>query len=196
MKTTDVAVIGGGLVGLATALRLSETTLDVTLIDKGPFGEEASMAGAGMLTAQTFVSPLDPGTPSFALEHAHFYGSHQARDLYPVFVAKVEAMSGIEVPLELNGILTAAANATELKDLEAQVKWQTDQGLKARMLTPDDMESDFPGVASMGGAHFEQDGWVDNQALVAALREAVKGAGVTVLENCPVAPLQVSGGEV
>ena len=47
---SDVLVLGGGVIGLTTAYFLAREQVSVTVVDKGDFGQEASWAGAGILT--------------------------------------------------------------------------------------------------------------------------------------------------
>ncbi len=47
--TSDVIIIGGGIIGLTLAYRLSGEGVTVTVIERGEPGKEASWAGAGML---------------------------------------------------------------------------------------------------------------------------------------------------
>jgi glycine oxidase len=47
--TSDILLIGGGVIGLTTALTLADRGASVTLIDRQQIGREASWAGAGML---------------------------------------------------------------------------------------------------------------------------------------------------
>ncbi|MFO0800358.1 MAG: FAD-dependent oxidoreductase [Gemmataceae bacterium] len=53
----DVAVVGGGIVGLTAAYELAKEGLTVDLLDRGPLGAEASWAGAGI---------IPPGNPDRA----------------------------------------------------------------------------------------------------------------------------------
>ena len=48
-SSSDILIIGGGVVGLSTALRLAEQGVSATVIDRQEVGREASWAGAGML---------------------------------------------------------------------------------------------------------------------------------------------------
>src|SRR5690625_7078356 len=59
---TKVAIIGGGIIGLASAYHLHKKNIDVVIIEKGEIGEGCSMRNAG------FVSPaLFQPLPSPAL---------------------------------------------------------------------------------------------------------------------------------
>ena len=42
-------IIGGGVVGCVTAIKLKESGYDVTVVDKSFVGEESSAAGAGII---------------------------------------------------------------------------------------------------------------------------------------------------
>ena len=50
--TSDVLIVGGGVIGLSLADCLLREGLAVTILDKGALGQEASWAGAGMLTCR------------------------------------------------------------------------------------------------------------------------------------------------
>lgn len=56
-SSPDVLIVGGGIIGLTTALFLAEAGRRVEVLDKGEFGREASWAGAGI---------LPPGDPAHA----------------------------------------------------------------------------------------------------------------------------------
>ena len=49
----DVAVVGAGVIGLTSALRLAEAGLRPLVIERGDPGREASWAAAGILGAQS-----------------------------------------------------------------------------------------------------------------------------------------------
>jgi glycine oxidase len=50
---SDVIIAGGGIIGCSIALRLARSGLEVTLVERGQLGCEASRAAAGMLAPQT-----------------------------------------------------------------------------------------------------------------------------------------------
>jgi glycine oxidase len=81
----DVAVLGGGAIGLAVAWRARQRGLSVVLIDKGDLGRGASHVAAGMLAP---VAEADPGERAL-LE----LGLRSAR-MWPGFAAELEDVSG------------------------------------------------------------------------------------------------------
>jgi len=52
--TTDVIIVGGGVIGCAIAYFLRKLHIDVTLLERGEIGGQASGAAAGLL------APLGP----------------------------------------------------------------------------------------------------------------------------------------
>ena len=62
MKTWDVIVVGGGVIGLALSVELRKTGRSVLLIERGEPGREASYAAGGMLANQgdEIPKPLQP----------------------------------------------------------------------------------------------------------------------------------------
>ncbi|MBC7208554.1 MAG: FAD-dependent oxidoreductase, partial [Methyloversatilis sp.] len=68
-----VVVVGGGVIGLLSALQLAEADCQVTLLDQGDTGREASWAGGGI------VSPLYPWRYSEAVTAL----AHWSQDFYP-----------------------------------------------------------------------------------------------------------------
>src|SRR5437660_3689677 len=100
MKTWDAIIAGGGIIGLSLALELRQRGADVLVLERREPGREASSAAAGMLAA------ADPGTPvelrQFAAESAR---------LYPKFVEKLQAASGINVDFRRQGTIVILENS-------------------------------------------------------------------------------------
>ena len=92
-----IAVVGGGVTGLCTALALVRRGAAVILYDGGATGESASAVAAGML-APAFEAVLDP------LSSGRFQLLRTARDLWP------ELMSSLGRPeaLQRNGAMRVA----------------------------------------------------------------------------------------
>src|SRR5258708_2398907 len=57
----DVSVIGGGVVGLATALELQSHGYDVVVIDRDRPRERASFGNAGVISRGSVLTPAGPG---------------------------------------------------------------------------------------------------------------------------------------
>ncbi len=169
----DVAVVGAGAIGLASAWRLAQAGATVAVIDPAP-GSGASGVAAGMLAPVTEARLGEE--PLAALNHASW-----AR--WPAFAAEVEAASGTSIGYRADGTLMVALDADDravLNDLAARhramgLAAETLRGREARALEP----GLAPGVRS--GLLAADERSVDPQALVEALRAAAVAAGVTLV---------------
>src|SRR5204863_2950513 len=83
----DVAIVGGGVMGCAIALRLAQRALRVTVIERGIPGAEASSAAAGILGPQWEAEAIGP-LLDLGL---------RSRALYPSFAVELRELAGIDV---------------------------------------------------------------------------------------------------
>jgi len=187
----DVVIVGGGILGLATALRLRREGASVTLLDRGTTGGESSTAGAGLVMAHAETDPFthDLGEPYLAASLA-------ARDLYDGFVDEVLQASGRSVTYRRQGIVLAVKGSDAAGNLARRVAWQNERGLDASLLAPEELAERVPGIALRNGALFSGEGYMDNQAFLPALADAVRAAGVTVEERTAVRGIVVENGIV
>ena len=88
MKTWDVIIIGGGIIGLSLSVALRKRGASVLVVERGEPGREASHAAGGMLVD----SPLETPPPLQSLATA------SAR-MYPEFAHEVQLESGMTVDL-------------------------------------------------------------------------------------------------
>src|ERR1700682_199339 len=120
IKTVDVAIIGGGVIGLALARALAQRGMrDVLLLERSSLGAEASSAAAGMLAPQAEADCADD----------FFRLCCQSRDLYPTFAQALYEETGIDIELETSGTLYLAFTEEDESELEKRYQWQTRAGL-------------------------------------------------------------------
>jgi glycine oxidase len=167
---SDCIVVGGGVVGCAAALRLRDAGLAVTVVDRGPPGEEASWAAAGMLAPQ--VEAHGPG-PLFDLLLA---GAQR----WPRFAAELrERSGGVDVGHRTDGTLLLAGDEDEAARLEARVGWQRAAGLAVELLDGRALAELEPALErAPRAARFAGDHQVEPRAVVRALVAAAVHAGV------------------
>jgi len=94
VKSWDVIVVGGGIIGLSLAIALRKRGATVLLVERGEPGREASHAAGGMLVD----CPLETPPPLQALATA------SAR-MYPEFAHELEVESGMKVDLRDQGTI-------------------------------------------------------------------------------------------
>ncbi len=167
----DVAVIGGGAIGLAVAWRARQRGLSVVLVDKGDLGRGASHVAAGMLAP---VAEADPGERAL-LE----LGLRSARS-WPSFAAELEEVSGRPVGYRESGTLVVARDRDEAEALERELALRERLGLRVERLLPSAARRLEPALTpSLRAAfHAPDDHTVDPRRLTAALAVAAARAGV------------------
>lgn len=171
----DVVVVGGGVIGLATAWRSLARGLRVTVADPDP-GSKATHVAAGMLTP---VSELTYGEePLLRLGLA-------SRDRYPAFVAELEEVSGLGTAFRGDGTLQVALDGDDLAVLEELRRFQESLGIPAEALTGRACRRLEPMLAPSvrGGLLAPADGSVDPRRLTAALLAAIGRLGGTLLRE-------------
>jgi glycine oxidase len=172
--TADVAVVGGGVIGLALARELSFRGVDVVVIERGRTGEEASSAAAGLLTAQSDASAPSP----------FFDFARESRDLYPQWTGAIEQETGLSVGWRPTGVLRCGP--AEVLD---RFLWQLDSGLPIERLDAGEIHRHSAGRIApdvRDALFFPRDSVVYSRWLVRALRRSLEMRGVRVLEGVAV----------
>lgn len=182
---TDVAVVGGGVIGLVTAWRAAQRGLSTTVVDPEPGGGAARVA-AGMLAA---VTELHYGEESLlALNLAS-----SAR--YPDFTAELEEASGQETGYRSCGTLAVALDADDRAHLRELHSLQRRCGLDSQWLTGRECRRLEPMLSPSvrGGLRVDGDHQADPRRLTTALLLACERAGVAFRRAAAVR-LTVAGG--
>ena len=183
MKSADVVVLGGGIIGCALAEELARHGQRVVVVERGCVGAEASSAAAGILSAQMDLP--QPG-PLFELCQA-------ARRMYPRWVEHLERRSGVSVGYHVDGILYLAMTGREEHAMAKQARWQTKLGLRVERWSSKEVRQHEPSVDGRirCGFHFPTEAQVDNVFLMQALAAACRKANVELREQTSVRRLLV-----
>lgn len=156
--STDVIVIGAGVVGLATAVELLRQGLRVKVLERGAVGRGgASWAGGGILF------PLDPGDVNADVRALLAESLHG----YAAWCALLAQRSGIDPEYLPSGL-----QVREPFDLDAWSTLAADAGLALRRAQG---HADIPGVAQ-----------VRSPRLLRALAGSVRALGGELLEHTAV----------
>lgn len=182
-----VAIVGGGIMGTSIALELARPGLEVTVLERSIPGAEASTAAAGMLAPQ-----LEASGPGPMLEL-----SLRSRGLYPAWVERLHAETGVDVGYLPSGALQLASDAAQAHALDAAVAWQQAAGLRAALLSQDELRALEPGAGPqlVAAASFPDDHQVDPRRLMDALSRALRRKEVA-LRSGTVEGLLEAGGAV
>ena len=181
----SVVVVGGGLIGLATAWRTALRGLAVTVVDDAP-GTGSSRAAAGML------APV--AEASYGEEHLLAL-SRASLARYPSFVAELEQATGCAVGLRTAGTLLVGVDEDDATALARLHDYQLELGLASERVTVRECRRREPALTPRlrGGLVVAGDHSVDARALHAALLVAAERAGVRVVRE-RAAALLVEGG--
>jgi glycine oxidase len=183
-----VAVVGGGVIGLAIAWRASQRGLRVVVFDRGELGAGTSRVAAGMLAPVSEASLTEQALLGLGLRSA---------DLYPGFTGELAAAGG-DAGYLVCGTLAVARDRDEAEALERELEARRGLGLSVERLRPSQARSLEPSLAPAvrlalwaAGDHA-----VDPRRLAAALALAARGAGTELHVATEVAGLESTGGAV
>ena len=178
---TDVVVIGGGVIGVCTALFLARGGHKVTVLEKGRIAAEQSSRNWGWIRQQG----RDPDEIPIMAEAAQLW-------------RELADETNIDIGLRQGGVTYFAKDAKELASFEAWLPHARANGLDSHVLSASQTAAMFPdSVARFAGAlttpsDMRAEPWV----AVPALAGIAARAGVTIIENCAVRSLDIAAGRV
>ncbi|MFF1283676.1 glycine oxidase ThiO [Streptomyces sp. NPDC058299] len=184
-RTSDVLVIGGGIIGLVTAWRAAQRGLATAVVDPEPGGGAARVA-AGMLAAVTELHYGEETLLALNLESAR---------RYPEFVAELSGLTGHDPGYRRCGTLAVALDADDRAHLRDLHSLQQRSGLASEWLSGRECRRLEPMLAPgvRGGLRVDGDHQVDPRRLSAALMAACERAGV-VFHRAWTERLDIAGG--
>ncbi|MFB6183883.1 MAG: NAD(P)/FAD-dependent oxidoreductase [Haloarculaceae archaeon] len=174
----DVAVVGGGIVGLASAYYLADRGATVTVYEKGSLGNGSTERSAGGIRTQ-FSTPIN-----VALSVASI-------DVWEDF----EAAFGTDVAYRRSGYLFLAREADTVDRFRADVAMQRDHGVPSEFLSPEEAVEHCPELrteAFVGATYSPIDGFADPHLALQGFAAAARDAGAEIRTETPVTDLSTS----
>ncbi|HKV60105.1 MAG TPA: glycine oxidase ThiO [Ktedonobacteraceae bacterium] len=186
--TSDVVIVGGGVIGCSIAYHLRKAGIGVTVIDQGEIGAEASSAAAGLLAP--LGSLAGPG-PFADLLLASFA-------LFPTLVPELEDVSGIRVEYERTGALRVVRNPKNVSNLRKRMKAWQPLGLQMRWLTGEEARQLEPTLAPdvCAALYAPEESQVRASQVVKAFGQAAANLGATLLSHTRITGIQQQHGRV
>ena len=185
---SDVLVIGGGIVGMATAYFLAKAGVAVTVIERDSIGSHASGFAYGGL------SPLaGAGIPGPVHELAK-----EGMRLHSVFGRLLPQETGIVTEYRERPTLSLSFTENEVSEARRALEWQQAQdGYTVRWVDGDGAREIEPRVSAdvLGAVYTEGTAEVESYKFVLALTQLAEKEGVQV-RNANVTGLKRSGGRV
>ncbi len=178
---TDILIIGGGIVGLATAHAVLQRFPGHKVV---------------VLEKESRLAAHQTGRNSGVIHSGIYYkpGSFKAQFCKAGNASIVAFCREHGIAHDICGKVIVATEPNELAGLEKLYQRGIDNGLPVRRLTPGELHEIEPNCAGIAALHVSATGIVDYKAVVAKLAELVQQAGGEV--RCGVKVLQVKDGVV
>ena len=184
-RTSQVVVVGAGIVGCAIAYELARRGVDVLVIDRREVGQGATQASAGVLAP--YIEAHDR-RPLLDL-------TTRSLDLYDEFVARIVEDSDVAVQYVRTGTLEIAAEPGDMKRLEEIRAACAERGIDAELFDADTVRQVEPQLAPtvQGGLVVESHGFIGVSDLTAALRRAAAAHGVSFRTSATATRIEGNG---
>ena len=188
-QRADAVIVGGGLIGLASAWRLAHSGLSVVVVERDTVGAGASLAATGMLAPAAEHEPGSDLLLPLALDSLR---------RWPGFRDGLQAASTVGIDYREDGTLVLAIGRDEVDRLRFRYELQRRSGVAAEWLSGAEVRRREPILrpSVTAGVLCSLDHQVDPRLVMAALLAACRAAGVTIVERCAATGLDWTGGRV
>ena len=184
-RSTDILIVGGGVIGCAIAYFLAEQGREVMVLERSEIGAEASSAAAGLLAP---LGPLSGPGPFADLLLASFA-------LFPSLVPTLEAKTGLALGYERTGALRTVRNPRRVAHLQQRMlAWQP-LGLQLHWLSGDEARQREPTLAPdiCAAIYAPQEAQIRAPQLVQAFAQAARMQGAELHSQQHVMGIEQSG---
>lgn len=178
-ESADVAIVGGGVIGIAAARELAPHR-DVVVVERGNLAAEASALAAGEITLTTTFTGADAPLADHAFS---FFRSFDGTGAF-----HFEERPSVELVPEGEGENAAAYAATV-----------AERGVNARYLDAESAAERYPRLdfSTFDGAlQYDDTGFVDPYTFATTLAEDAEDRGATIATETPVTGIEVDAGAV
>lgn len=177
----DVVVIGGGIIGVSTALFLARAGQKVVLLEKGRIAAEQSSRNWGWIRQQG----RDPDELPIMVEANRHWRA-------------LAGQTNRDIGLMHCGVTYLAETQAQMSGYAAWVPHAQAQGVDTRLLSAAETAALLPGAAATyaGAMHTASDMRAEPWVAVPALVEIAARDGAVIAEHCAVRCLDLAAGRV
>ena len=180
--TNRIVVVGGGIVGLATAYRLLERLpgASLTVLEKeAAVARHQSSHNSGVLHCGLYYKP----------------GSRRARLAVKGIRQMIEFCRIHSIPHEVCGKVVVAASADEVPRLQALYQRGQENGLNGlRLLSPEQLREIEPHAAGLAAIHVPEEGIADYPRVCEVLAQEIRARGGEVVTGAAVSAIRPDSG--
>ncbi len=165
---TEVAIVGGGIIGLSIAYELCRRDIPLAVIEK-----QAVMRGASSKSAGIIAPILE------LKEDEKLYNLAEiSMKLYPKWVQSIESANDFPIYLNSKGLLQLPQSKAEEEQLEKLAEIAESRGLKTEWLQGDELRKREPELSeNISKALYSEAYSIDPWVLGKGLRRAVQACG-------------------
>ncbi|MEP3686764.1 MAG: FAD-dependent oxidoreductase [Sulfitobacter dubius] len=180
-RESEVVVIGGGVIGVCTALFLARASKQVTLLEKGRIAAEQSSRNWGWIRQQG----RDPAELPIMVEAAKLW-----RELAPQLDR--------DIGLKQTGVTYLASSDAKMQGYADWLPHAGAHGIDSRLMDANEVAVAFPGLNKTyaGALVTPSDMRAEPWAAVPALAALAVKEGVRIIENCAVRKLDLAAGRI
>ncbi|MBV9256794.1 MAG: glycine oxidase ThiO [Ktedonobacteraceae bacterium] len=187
-QTTEIAIIGGGVIGCAIAYQLIKAGFDVSVLERAEIAAEASSAAAGLLAPERVLTGPRAGRELFLASWS----------ITADLIAEVQELSGVHVEYQQTGALHTITNAEEESEQQKHAQAWRDYGLDVTWLRGDEVRQYEPLLNQNIDAalYFPYATSIRPRLLTKAYAEAARKLGAHIHEQTEVIGFTHSSGKV
>ena len=180
-KSTEVAIIGGGIISVSAALTLAERGIPVALFEKGHIAGEQSSRNWGWCRQQG----RDPRELPLIIESLALW-------------RKIHQRTRCDVGFRQCGILYLANTAKDVADREAWLQHGLAYGVESRMVSSKEINKLLPGSNEQwaGGLYTPTDGRAEPTIAAPAIARAARQLGARIFTQTAVRGIEKTGGRI
>lgn len=180
-KSTQVVIIGGGIVGVSAALTLAERNIPVVLIEKGHVAGEQSSRNLGWIRKTSRVAEDVPL-------------SLAADKLWQQMPERI----GRRVGYQQAGIMFVARSEAQMQAHESWLESVKALELDSQLLSTREVSALVPGGKTdwAGAVYTPSDGRAEPALATSAMAQAAEKKGAVIIQHCAVRGLSMAAGKV
>jgi len=167
----DVIIIGGGIMGAATAFFLTHRGRSVSLLEHGLIGQQASGTNFGNVRRQGRFLPQLPL-------------ANRSLELWQ----RLPELIGEDVEFIATGHLRVCYREQQIAVVESYAASASDYGLQLEIISQNELRARFPyiGTEAIAGSYSPHDGHANPRLAAPAFARAAQRQGASVFENTSI----------